>query len=140
MDEQECIVAYQELAEILNELGVQWLLKRVNETIKRGKTLVVREKGKPPSRLKTEPYTYREQLMLLIDAMEQAFVAPAAMEVEISEFLKSQNLAPQIIRSDGNEETIRDYRSEVVFHHKENADALKELLEELRQDALAHVD
>ncbi len=140
MNEQECLVAYQELVEILNELGGEWLLKRVNETIKRGKTLVVRENGKQPSRLKTEPYTHREQLMLLIDAMERAFVVPAAMEVEISEFLKEQNLAPQIIRADGNEEIIRDYRSEVVCHHKENADALKELLEELRQDVLAHVD
>ncbi|MBR8834693.1 MAG: hypothetical protein DSM106950_11805 [Stigonema ocellatum SAG 48.90 = DSM 106950] len=77
---------------------------------------------------------------MLIDAIERTLVETAAMEVEISEFLTEQKLEPKIIRSDNKRETIHDYSPEVVYPRKENADALKELLEELRRDALANVD
>lgn len=140
MDEQGCAIAYQELVEILDESGGEWLVKQVADAIKRGKTVFVRDNGKLHSRQEIKPYTNREQLLLLIDAIERAFVETAAMEVEISEFLRKENLAPQIITSDGKQETIDDYRPEVVYPRKEEADALKELLDELRQDALANVD
>lgn len=140
MDEQECLVAYLELVEMLNEVGLNWLVERVADTIKRGKTVVVRDNGQQYSRLEIEPYTNRDQLFLLIDAIERALVETAAMEVEISESLREQHLEPKIIRSDGKTETVHDLRPEVVYPRKENADALKELLEELRRDALAHVD
>ena len=41
MDEQECLVAYLELVEMLNEFGLNWLVKRVADTIKRGKTVTL---------------------------------------------------------------------------------------------------
>lgn len=141
MNEQECAVAYQKLVEILNEFRLGWLVERVGDVIKRGKIVIVQSNSQQPSRLeKVEPLTNREQLFILIDAVERALVETAAMEVEISDFLRSQNLAPKIITSDGKQETVHDYRPEVVYPRKENADALKELLEQLRRDALAHVD
>ena len=75
-----------------------------------------------------------------IDAIERALVETAAMGVEISEFLREEKLEPKIIRSDNRREIVHDYSPEVVYRKKENADALKELLEELRRDALANVD
>lgn len=140
MNELECAVAYQELVEILNEFELGWLVERVADVIKRGKTVIVQDNSQQPSHLRIEPYTDREQLFLLIDAVERALVETAAMEVEISDFLREQNLEPKIITSDGKQETVHDYRSEVVYPRKENADVLKELLEELRRNALAHVN
>lgn len=140
MDEFQCAVAYQELVEILNEFGLGWLVRQVADVIKGGKTVVVHQKGQKHSHLQTKPYTKQEQLFLLIDAIERALVETAAMETEISEFLIAQNLEPKIIRSDGKQETVRDYSPSIVLSRKENADALKELLEKLRRDALAHVD
>lgn len=140
MNEQECAVAYQELVEILNEFQLGWLVKRVADVIKKGKTVIVQDNGQQHSRREIKPYTHQKQLFLLIDAMERALVETAAMEVKISESLREQNLEPKIIRSDGNQETIHDLSPEFVYPRKENAEALKELLEELRRDALAHVD
>lgn len=139
MNEQECAVAYQELVEILNQSQLGWLVERVADVIRRGKTVIVQDNSQQPSHLKVEPLTNREQLFLLIDGVERALVETAAMEVEISDFLREENLEPKIITSDGNEETIHDYRPEIVYPRKENADILKELLEELRRSALAHV-
>lgn len=138
MNEQECAAAYQELANLLNELGMKWLVEKVTDTIQRGKPVAVRFNGQQQSRLETESLTQREQLFLLIDAIERALVETAAMEVEFSEFLRAEKLSPQIITSDGKRETIHDYRPEVVYPRKENADALKALLEELRRDAELH--
>lgn len=140
MNELECAVAYQELVEILNEFRLGWLVERVADVIKKGKTVTLQSYGQQPSRLEVEPLTNREQLFLLIDAIERALVETAAMEVEISDFLREQNLEPKIITSDGKQETVHDYRPEIVYPRKENADVLKKLLEELRRDALAHVD
>ncbi|MBD2778054.1 hypothetical protein [Iningainema tapete] len=140
MDELQCAVAYQELVEILNEFELGWLALQVADVIKGGKTVVVHQNGQKHSHLETKLYTEQEKLFLLIDAIERALVETAAMETEISEFLIAQNLEPKIIRSDGRQETVRDYSPSIVHSRKENADALKELLEKLRRDALAHVD
>ncbi len=137
MNEQECAVAYQELVEILNQFRLGWLVERVTDVIKRGKTVFVQDKSQQPSHLKVEPLTNREQLFLLIDAVERALVETAAMEVEISDFLREENLEPKIITSDGQQEKIHDYRPEIVYPRKENADILKELLEELRCSAIS---
>ena len=136
MNELECADAYQELVEILNEFRLGWLVERVADVIKRGKTVSVQSNSQQPSRLEVEPLTNREQLFLLIDAIKRVLVEPAAMEVELSDFLREQNLEQKITTSDGKQETVHDYRPEVVYPRKEKADVLKELLEELRRDAL----
>ncbi len=136
MNELECADAYQELVEILNEFRLGWLVERVADVIKRGKTVSVQSNSQQPSRLEVEPLTNREQLFLLIDAIKRVLVEPAAMEVELSDFLREQNLEQKITTSDGKQETVYDYRPEVVYPRKEKADVLKELLEELRRDAL----
>ncbi|MFB2917085.1 MULTISPECIES: hypothetical protein [Aerosakkonema] len=140
MNEQECATAYQELASMLKELGMGWLVEKVELTIQRGENVAVSKNSQPYYRLENEPLKHREKLFLLIDAIERALVETTAMEVEISDFLISEKLEPKIITSDGNYATIDDYRPEVVYAKKQKADALKALLEELRRDALAHVD
>jgi hypothetical protein len=139
MNEQECAVAYQELVEILNHFRLEWLVERVADAARRGKTVILQDNGQQSSHLTVEPLTNQEQLFLLIDAVEQALVETAAMEVEISDFLREENLEPKITTSDGQQETVHDYRPEIVYSRKENADVLKKLLEELRSSALAHV-
>ncbi|MBR8834694.1 MAG: hypothetical protein DSM106950_11810 [Stigonema ocellatum SAG 48.90 = DSM 106950] len=65
MNEQECAVAYQELVEMLNEVGMGWLVEKVADTIQRGKNVAVRDYGQQHSRLEIEPLTNQEQLMIV---------------------------------------------------------------------------
>lgn len=136
MNEQECTVAYQELVEIINEHNLGWLVQRVHEAIERGKEVFVQNNYQKTPVLETKPYTEREKLFLLIDAIERTLVETAAIEVEISNFLIQEKLEPKITTSNGKRDIVHDYRPEVVYPRKENADILKQLLEELRQDVL----
>lgn len=137
MNEQECTAAYQELVETLNESNLERLVQRVEEVIERGKEVFVKD-DQYTSFITTKPYTEREKLFLLIDAIERALVETAAIEVEISNFLIQEKLEPKIITSNGKRDRVDDYRPEVVHAKKQKADILKQLLDELRQDALAY--
>ena len=135
---QECASAYQELVEILRELNLGWLVERVETTIQRGKALFKETNGE--SYPYFEPYSQREQLFLLIDALEKALIETVAMEEEIAKSLSAKNREPKVVWADDSGKTIHDYRPEVISVRKQNADVLKGLLEELRRDALANVN
>ncbi|MDY6803260.1 MAG: hypothetical protein SXA11_05565 [Cyanobacteriota bacterium] len=138
MTQQECASAYQELVEILRELNLGWLVERVETTLLRGKALFKETNGK--SYPYFEPYSQREQLFLLIDAVEKALIETVAMEEEIAKSLRAENMAPKVVWADDSGKSIHDYRPEIISVKKQNADVLKGLLEELRRDALANVN
>lgn len=123
------------LLKLKSESNLGRLVQRVEEVIERGKEVFVKD-NQNTSFITTKPYTEREKLFLLIDAIERALVEPAAIEVEISNFLIQEKLEPKIITSNGKRDRVDDYRPEVVHAKKQKADILKQLLDELRQDAL----
>ncbi len=137
MTQQECASAYQELVEILRELNLGWLVERVETTLQRGKALFKETNGEFYPYF--EPYGQREQLFLLIDAVEKALIETVAMEEEIAKSLSQENLEPKAVWADDRGKSIHDYSPEVISVRKQNADVLKSLLEELRRDALAHL-
>jgi len=91
MDEIEYARVYQELAAILNEFNLGWVAQQVADTVEIGKTIEERSPKRKTPLLKIENYTAKEQLLLLIDAIEQATVNTSEIEDEIAYFLKVES-------------------------------------------------
>lgn len=96
MNEQDCIDTYHEIESTLSELQLQWVIKQVAKIIQEGKKIEVRESGRKKN-YRMEEYNSREQLLLLIDAVEQAVVHTVEIEGEITKYLVEQELMPKII-------------------------------------------
>ncbi|AUT01655.1 hypothetical protein CLI64_15370 [Nostoc sp. CENA543] len=91
MDEEDCFIAYRELEQILYEFNLEWVAEQVAQTIREGKNL---EENEGINR--TEEYSAQEQLLLLINAVEQAVVNNVEIAAEISRFLSVHELIPEI--------------------------------------------
>ena len=91
MDEIEYAKVYQELAAILNEFNLGWVAQQVADTVEIGKTIEERSLKRKTPLLKIVDYTSKEQLLMLIDAVEQATVHTSEMEDEIAYFLKVES-------------------------------------------------
>lgn len=98
MDEQDCFIAYRELEGILYAFNLEWVIKQVVQSIREGKNFEENQ-----GRNRTEEYSAQEQLLLLIDAVEQAVVNTVEIETEIRRFLSAQNLRPEIRFSPSDE-------------------------------------
>ena len=137
MNADECRETYQELEKILQEYNLDWVSQQVNETLREGKTVEEPSQSKS-ARTSTKDYTLPEQLLLLIDAVEQALVNTVEMEKEISEFLlkeqEQSDLMPVITfySEDKREAKKFNFSSGQVALRQHEASELKRLLESLR--------
>ncbi|MEG3861807.1 hypothetical protein [Microcoleus sp. herbarium12] len=137
MDEIEYTKLYQELAAILDEFKLDWVVKQVAETVEIGKTIEERSLKRKTPLLKIQDYTAKEQLLLLIEAVEQATVNSSEMEDEIAYFLKveseSSPLGTKITFANSGTETAQtiEFTSSVTAPRHKQAIALKQLLEKL---------
>ena len=91
MNEQDCFIAYSELERILYAFNLEWVTEQVAQSIREGKNIEENQ-----GRNRTEEYSAQEQLLLLIDAVEQAVVNTVEIETEIRRFLSAQDLEPEI--------------------------------------------
>ncbi|NQE36610.1 hypothetical protein E5S67_04375 [Microcoleus sp. IPMA8] len=137
MDEIEYAKLYQELAAILNEFNLGWVVQQVADTVEIGKVIEERSLKRKTPLLKIEDYTAKEQLLLLIDAVEQATVNTSEMEDEIAYFLKVESetspLGTKITFANSGAETAKtiEFTSSVTAPRHKQAIALKHLLEKL---------
>lgn len=114
MDEQQQRELFARLQQILTELRLSWINDQVNEQVQSGKLVnkdvqMVKEiddrqlsgfanyrpSGKPQRMVGIEPYSFEEQLFILLDAIEKSMVDIAAMQGEIARFFKSQERSAQ---------------------------------------------
>jgi hypothetical protein len=137
MDEIEYARVYQELAAILNEFNLGWVAREVADIVEIGKTIQERSLKRKTPLLKIEDYTAKEQLLLLIDAAEQAAVNTSEMEDEIAYFLKVESetspLGTKITFAASDAESAKtiEFTSSVTAPRNKQAIALKKLLEKL---------
>lgn len=137
MDEIEYAKLYQELAAILNEFNLGWVVQQVADTVEIGKVIEERSLKRKTPLLKIEDYTAKEQLLLLINAVEQATVNTSEMEDEIAYFLKVESetspLGTKITFANSGAETAKtiEFTSSVTAPRHKQAIALKPLLEKL---------
>jgi len=141
MDEIEYARVYQELAAILNEFNLGWVAQQVADTVEIGKTIEERSPKRKTPLLKIENYTAKEQLLLLIDAIEQATVNTSEIEDEIAYFLKVESetspLGTKITFATSGAEGAKtiDFASHLTAPRNKQAIALKDLLEKLPSES-----
>jgi hypothetical protein len=139
MDEIDCVATYRELEQILKEFGLEWVTEQVAQTIREGKVIEDRDE-KARGVTKTEEYTVREQLILLINAVEQAVVNTVEIENEIKKFLAQEEteakLRPEIffIPPDENRENFFKFSPRSLAQRKGEASELKHYLKILRSE------
>jgi hypothetical protein len=149
MTSTEAEETYRKLAHLLANVGLQWLVERVEEYIGLGKiedrevaTIADDEGSEPvnfPSRRRPGPksrylgsadYSRHEHLILLIDAVLQSVVYVQQMEADASERLNSVRVNP-----DGKFEVrlVRETRERRVEEVSLRHDIPKELIRELQE-------
>lgn len=142
MNEQDCSAVYNELVGILNSAKLGWVTDQVADVISAGKTVEEMVSGRKSPDLKLNYYTPQEQLLILINAVEKAVVQMEEIESEIAIALsheaKTADLKPELkftSSGDGKGKFFK-YSVESVNLKKEQAQELKNLLEQLRQEVM----
>lgn len=137
MDDIEYARVYQQLATMLDEFNLGWVAQQVADNVEIGKTIEERSLKRKTPLLKIEDYTPKEQLLMLIDAVEQATVHTSEMEDEIAYFLKVESetspLGTKISFGSSSAQEVKtiEFTSHVTSPRNKQAIALKYLLEKL---------
>lgn len=146
MNEQECSAVYNELVGMLYSVRLGWVTDQVADVISAGKTVEEMVSGRKSPDLKLNYYTPQEQLLILINAVEKAVVQIEEIESEITTILsheaKTSALKPELrftSPGDGKGKLFK-YSIESVNLKKEQAQELRNLLEQLRQEVMNDVN
>ncbi|MEZ2303236.1 MAG: hypothetical protein ACBR13_15865 [Microcoleus sp.] len=137
MDDIEYARVYQEMAAMLDEFNLGWVAQQVADNVEIGKTIEERSLKRKTPLLKIEDYTPKEQLLMLIDAVEQATVHTSEMEDEIAYFLKVESetspLGTKISFGSSSAQDVKtiEFTSHLTSPRNKQAIALKYLLEKL---------
>ncbi|MEK0181830.1 MAG: hypothetical protein EAZ98_16240 [Oscillatoriales cyanobacterium] len=137
MDDIEYARVYQQLAAMLDEFNLGWVAQQVADNVEIGKTIEERSLKRKTPLLKIEDYTPKEQLLMLIDAVEQATVHTSEMEDEIAYFLKVESetspLGTKISFGSSSAQEVKtiEFTSHLTSPRNKQAIALKYLLEKL---------
>ncbi|XZN94189.1 MAG: hypothetical protein ACM65K_14920 [Microcoleus sp.] len=137
MDDIEYARVYQEMAAMLDEFNLGWVAQQVADNVEIGKTIEERSLKRKTPLLKIEDYTPKEQLLMLIDAVEQATVHTSEMEDEIAYFLKVESetspLGTKVSFGSSSAQEVKtiEFTSHLTSPRNKQAIALKYLLEKL---------
>jgi hypothetical protein len=160
MNDKECDEVYQRLTDMVNQIGLEWVIAQVAEQIRLWKTVekeieTLREtrtertlftvneyrsefrKGPKATFPVTVEYSSRERLSLLIDAIEQAVVNTADMEHHLLNFFdKATEKWDGVIQFYSEEPDIRprSIDKRVSASRLESSRRLRQLLDNLRQE------
>ncbi len=140
MNEQDCLTVYYELVEILNQLQLGWVSQQVLEVISAGKTVEEMVSGRRSPDLKLTYHSPKEQLLLLINAIEQAVIHAVDIELEIanhfSEEATTSDLQPEIqfLSSFDQKSSLIKFPTERVSSRKKETEKLLKLLNKLEKE------
>lgn len=140
MNEQDCLTVYDELVEILNQLQLGWVSQQVMEVISAGKTVEEMVSGRRSPDLKLTYHSPKEQLLLLINAIEQAVIHAVDIELEIanhfSEEATTSDLQPEIqfLSSFEKNSPLIKFPTELVSSRQKETEKLLKLLNKLEKE------
>jgi hypothetical protein len=152
MTKQDCQRVYQELAQMLRETQLGWIVEQVETLVNTGKTFdvdllspqVVSGSISPHAVLsKPETYTAQEQLLLLIDTAERLVVDTANVEGALVDFLSEEEQrlnAPVTLEFASEDASVIDQLMVNQLTDRRVAAAeLRQLLQALRQEVVTGV-
>lgn len=168
MDDQDFQRIFDDLSLTLTEQGLGWIVSEVIDVINEGQISTVKvetfketlsdsgiereiQRASKAEFLSVVEYTQREQLLLLLDAIEQTLVQTAAMEQEIAEFFENEanrdtnisRKAPTsdvvVLASETSTEDLMDNNSSVIRPsnariRQQQAQQLQSLIDVLRRE------
>jgi hypothetical protein len=136
---------FKAIADMLRDLQVEWVLTQVMDEVKEGKTKpkhisVTSEpssgtKGSRTKFLSTQPYTTKEQLELLIVAIERAVVATTAIQAAFFELVGQGPTAVRFVE-ETEQEPAHEYSAPALQQQRSVTD-LVEVLKELHAEVRA---
>ncbi len=80
---------YRELERILNYFEIGWVAEQVAQTIREGKKIEYKE-SKGATIIRTEEYSDKEKLLLLIEAIERAVVQTNEIQNAVTKFFNQK--------------------------------------------------
>jgi archaellum biogenesis ATPase FlaH len=156
MNEQECLEIYNELKNLLYENSLEWVIEQVEETFRAGKiveysTAKSREINKinknsrsKELRMMRENYSVKEQLLILIDAIENIAVNPLDIKTEINNFINEEKEMNNIEdEEDIKFLSVEEEQDPRIFYFEDadflasEANELRTFLQNLRNEVIA---
>ncbi|MGB3535756.1 MAG: hypothetical protein WBA13_19840 [Microcoleaceae cyanobacterium] len=142
ISEQECLTVYDQLLDILKEFNLDWVIEQVNDIISEGKVLEQTVSGRKSPDLKLAYFSPKEQLLLLISAIEQVGLNTVEFEGKIQAALahemKVSQLQPEICFTyplEKQEKKIK-FIPESLSVRQAHAQQLQALLNQLKQEII----
>lgn len=154
MTNAECETAFAELEEAVNKIGLQWVTTQVAEELRFGRTVTRKVSSRPDtpdesvleslderrrSKVRvsaTRPYSAKERLLILLDAIERAAVATEEMESSVRDCLNRSPAGWSAIRLVRTDEANRDpllIEAAPNEYRSRHSAALKRLISALRE-------
>jgi hypothetical protein len=155
MSETECEQAYDQLVLAINDVGLLWLTNQVAEEIRFGRTVTKQVAARPdiPEDLlfeglaeghrkskvsvsATRPYTSREKLGVLLDALEQTIVATHDMEAAVTHYVSKTAanwISILLVRTDEIAREPIQVGRQPDEKRSENISTLRRLIKSLRE-------
>ena len=158
MNDQECEQVYHQLLKELKDNGVDWIINQVNEELTSGKAIektvdTIKEisyiehslfeeiipkyrKGPKVTFPATESYSKKEQLILLLNAIEQGIINATMLEVHTSNFFhrQIQNTIEIEFYADEMEQPSFKVDTPNLSDREKYIQHLKKLLDKLRDE------
>ncbi len=141
-NEQDCLAVYDQLLDLLNELGLAWIVDQVIDVVSTGKTVEEIVSGRKSPDLKLSYFSEEEQLLLLISALEKAILETLEIESEIQKMLSHEaaisDLKPELRFTSllARPDKMLQFVPDSVEMRQQQANKLQDLLNSLQQNSL----
>ena len=155
MNEQECLEIYNELKNLLYKKRLEWVIEQVEETFRAGKIVeystakyreinrINKSSRSKELRMMRENYSLREQLLILINALENVLVNSLDIKRELSIFLAEEKEINKIEDEAELKFLSVEEESPRIFHFEDadfiasEANELRIFLQDLRNEVIA---
>ena len=146
MNEQDCLIVYDQLLDCLNDCNQGWVMEQVIDGISAGKTIEETVYGRNSPDLKLSYYSAKEQLLFLISAIERIVLNTLEFESQIQTVLahemKIYQLKPELCFTSPFERKgeLMKMNPDSLKNRKNQAKQLQLLLNQLKQEVLQNAN
>jgi hypothetical protein len=146
MNEQDCLIVYNQLLDCLKDYNSGWVVEQVIEGVSEGKTIEETISGRKSPDLKLSYYSAKEQLLLLISSLEKVVLNTIEFESKIQIVLahemKISQLKSELCFTSPFEKKgeLIKFIPDTLENRQNQAQQLQFLLNKLKQEVLQNAD
>lgn len=134
MAKMDSTTVYHELVEMLRDLGLNWVIRQVGETVIDGKTIEDKMPRRMYPALKIVDFSEAEKLLVLTEGITRSLVEITAIESWIEKFCQSSEIESEIVFYDAEEleDKAWHFTSDDLANRRKRANHLQSLLKRLQ--------